>query len=102
MGLLVVIRLRIYYQIMLFGSRDRWLEEKQPLIRKYERLDSCLIFDDTIVEKSYTDENELICWNYDHFTGRNVKRINLLTAFYHVETDESVHIPVGYESVCKS
>jgi hypothetical protein len=31
------------------------------------------------------DEDEIICWHYDHKHGQNVKRVNLLTAFYSAE-----------------
>ena len=57
-----------------------------------------LIFDDTIQEKAWTDENELICWHYDHCSGRSVKGINLLNALYHCE---GTSIPVAFELVKK-
>ena len=46
-----------------------------------------LIIDDTIEEKPYTDESELLlCWHYEHSKGRSVKGINLIkSALYHVE-----------------
>jgi hypothetical protein len=28
-----------------------------------------LILDDSIAEKPYTDENDIICWHYDHTQG---------------------------------
>jgi hypothetical protein len=65
-----------------FGSRDLWKSSKK-LIRSHETGDACLIFDDSIIEKRYTAESSLICSHYDHSTGRHVKGINLLTAFYH-------------------
>ena len=53
----------------------------KPLVRELEDEDlGVLIIDDTIEEKPYTDESELICWHYDHSKGRNVKGINLLRA----------------------
>jgi hypothetical protein len=51
-------------------------------VRAHESEEACLVFDDTIVEKAYLDENELICWHYDPARQRNVKGINLLTGFY--------------------
>ena len=33
--------------------------------------DGCLIFDDSIVNKPYTDENEINCWHHDHISCRN-------------------------------
>ena len=65
-----------------YDSKDLWQEAKSAL-RAHECEDSCLIFDDTIVRKPYTDENDLICWHWDHSKTRNEKGINLLTAFYH-------------------
>jgi len=57
-----------------------------------------LIFDDTIQEKAWTDESELMCWHYDHCSGRNVKGINLLNALYHCN---GASIPVAFELVKK-
>lgn len=42
-----------------------------------------LIFDDTIIEKQWTDENEIICYHFDHSKGRSVKGINFLNLIYH-------------------
>ena len=39
------------------------------------------------------DENELICWHYDHSKGRNVKGINRLNCLYHVN---DTSIPVAF------
>jgi hypothetical protein len=39
----------------------------KPLVREFEDKEhGVLIIDDTIEEKPYTDESELICWHYDH------------------------------------
>lgn len=61
--------------------------------------DGVLIIDDTIEEKPYTEESELVCWHYDHSKGRSVKGINLISALYQV-ADAS--IPVAFELVKKS
>jgi hypothetical protein len=58
-----------------FTSRDLWQQVK-PVVRSIENSDGVLIFDDTIQEKAWTDENELMCWHYDHVSGRNVRGIN--------------------------
>ena len=39
-----------------FTSKDLWHNVKS-LVRSHESEDACLIFDDTIVSKSYTDES---------------------------------------------
>lgn len=72
----------------------------KPLVRESEDEDSgVLIIDDTIEEKPYTDESELVCWHYDHSKGRNVKGINLLSTLYQVG---DVSIPVAFELVKKT
>jgi hypothetical protein len=80
-----------------YTSQDLWLNVKQS-VRKIESQDACLIFDDTIQEKAYTDENDLICWHFDHCSGRSVKGINLLNALYY---SQDVSIPVAFELVKK-
>ena len=58
-----------------------------------------LIVDDSIAEKPYTDENDIICWHYDHAQDRTVKGINFLTVLYHAQ---GVSLPVGFELVAKT
>jgi hypothetical protein len=57
-----------------------------------------LSFDDSIEEKRYTDESELICWHFDHTFGRSVKGINFLSALLEVG---NMRIPVGVELIKK-
>jgi hypothetical protein len=47
------------------NGKSLWLKTKQ-MVRQYENGEGCLIFDDTVVEKAYMDENEIICWYYGH------------------------------------
>lgn len=79
-------------------SVDLWSKVK-PLVRLVERQDGVLIIDDSIEEKPYTDENELICWHWDHSNNRAVKGINFLTAFYEVG---QVGLPVAFDLVTKT
>lgn len=66
-----------------FTNKDLWKLVK-PSLRQIESEDEgVLIFDDTIIEKQWTDENETICYHFDHSKGRSVKRINLLNLIYH-------------------
>lgn len=86
------------------GSKLLWQKVK-PLVRAHEKEEACLIFDDIIVEKAHTDENELISWHYDHSKGKMVKGINMLNAFYHSsssETTEPLRVPIGYELILKT
>ncbi|MEO6319452.1 MAG: IS701 family transposase, partial [Polaromonas sp.] len=57
-----------------------------------------LIFDDTIQEKAWTDESELMCWHFDHCSARSLKGIDLLNAVYH---SQGASIPVAFELVKK-
>jgi len=80
-----------------YTSRELWHYVK-PAVRAAERDDGVLIFDDTIQEKAWTDESELMCWHFDHCSGRNVKGINLLNALYYCN---GTSIPVAFELVRK-
>src|SRR5215510_4128492 len=73
-----------YLSSELFNEKTLWKRVKK-LVRTFEENDACLIFDDTIVEKPYMDENEIICWHFDSKEGKLVKGINLLSAFYNSE-----------------
>lgn len=86
-----------------YDSKSLWLKVK-PLVREQESSEGCLIFDDMIQEKAYTDESDLICWHYDHSVGRSVKGINQLTAFYVSSKHESsvyLRVPVSYALIQK-
>jgi hypothetical protein len=80
-----------------FTSKNLWKEVKST-VRQIECEDACLIFDDTIQEKQWTDENEIMCWHYDHCEGRTVKGINVLNALYY---SGDVSIPVAFEVIRK-
>jgi len=43
------------------------------MVRDTEEEDGVLSFDDSIEEKRYTDQNEIITWHFDHTVGRSVK-----------------------------
>lgn len=68
-------------------------------VRTVASADGVLIIDDSIEEKPYTDENEIICWHWDHCKNRNVKGINFVSALYY---SQAASIPVGYEIVAKT
>jgi len=79
-------------------SADLWRIAK-PHVRKIEDPEGVMIVDDSIAEKPYTDENDIICWHYDHSQPRTVKGINFVTCLYH---NRSVSLPVGFELVRKT
>jgi hypothetical protein len=82
----------------LFTSADLWHLVK-PTVRQVQHPDGVLIIDDTIEEKPYTDESELICWHFDHSKDRTVKGINFLSTLYAVN---DVVLPVAVELVTKT
>ncbi|MDR1115315.1 MAG: hypothetical protein LBL33_04065 [Tannerella sp.] len=47
------------------SSKELWQEVKAD-VRRHESEEACLIFDDTIISKPYTDENGIICRHWDH------------------------------------
>jgi len=80
-----------------YTSQDLWLRVK-PTVREVESEEGVLIFDDTVQEKPYTDENEIMCWHYDHSKGRSVQGFNLFNCLYYVE---GISIPVAFELISK-
>ena len=80
-----------------YSSKDLWAQVKST-VRAVQSAEGVLIFDDTIQEKAWTDESELMCWHYDHVSGRNVRGINLLNALYN---SNGASIPVAFELVTK-
>jgi SRSO17 transposase len=82
-----------------FDQKMLWKLVK-PSIRRFETDNGVLVVDDTIVEKEYTDENDLIAWHYDHSKGRSIKGINVVNLIYHTEDD--MNIPVSFRVVEKS
>ena len=80
-----------------FTSKELWNKVKKD-VRKIEDDSGVLIFDDTVQEKRYSKENDLICWHFDHTVNRSVKGINLLNCLYHAN---GVSLPVAFELVTK-
>jgi hypothetical protein len=76
-----------------------WWKLVKPHVRQIEQEDGVMIIDDSIVEKPYTDENEIICWHYDHAKGKTVKGINFVTTLYEAQ---GVGLPVAFELVSKT
>ena len=79
-------------------SADVWHIVK-PHVRAIQHDDGVLILDDSIAEKPSTDDNDIICWHYDHTQGRRVKGITFLTALYHSAT---MSLPVGVPLIAKT
>jgi len=78
-------------------SRDLWYQVKS-VVRAIESNDGILIVDDSISHKPHMDENEIVCWHYDHTSGKSVKGINIVSVLYH---SQGLSIPVAYTLVKK-
>lgn len=82
-----------------YDSKYLWQSVK-PMVEELTHSGATVVlsFDDSIEEKSYSDENELICWHYDHVLNRSVKGVNFLTALLDID---GVRLPVAVEFVKK-
>ncbi len=74
-------------QVSRISTADDWnrqtgVDMVKPSVRSMQGEDGVITIDDSIVEKPYTDENELICWHYDHAQAGMVKGINFITALH--------------------
>lgn len=83
-----------------FSNQDLWKLVKTE-VRNSERLEKAiLIVDDTIVEKPYTDENDIIAYNFDHKTGKSIKGMNLLNGGLYYQSQDK-YIPIFQEIITK-
>lgn len=82
----------------LLSSKELW-DYVKPEVRKMEEtVGGVLILDDTIEEKSYTDESDIMCWHYSHAKGRCIKGVNILSCLVRYG---DIALPIAYELVCK-
>jgi hypothetical protein len=79
-------------------ASDLWRTVK-AFVRDVQSEAGVLSIDDSIEEKPYTDENDIVCWHYDHSQDRLLKGINFLTALY---SSQGVSVPVGFHLVAKT
>jgi hypothetical protein len=82
-----------------YDSRYLWKCVK-PMVEELTSSKETIVlsFDDSIEEKQYSDESELICWHYDHVFGRAVRGVNFLTALVEVG---NLRLPCAVEFVKK-
>lgn len=80
-----------------FSSKDLWKIVKP--IAKSQQSEAVLAIDDTIIEKNYSQDNDIICWHYSHAKGRTVKGIELISAnaIY-----DNITLPICYELIDKT
>ncbi|MCB0180020.1 MAG: transposase [Anaerolineae bacterium] len=96
-------------QITRFLGKERYDQKRywqtiKPTVRQVERADGVVLVDDTIEEKPYTEENDIVCYHYDHSQERTVKGINLVNFVYHtiLDDEQSISLPVAFELVAKT
>jgi len=82
-----------------YDSRHLW-EKVKPMVEEICSSDDLVVicFDDSIEEKRYTDESELICYHFDHTVNRAVKGVNFLTALVNTK---GTSLPCAVEFVKK-
>jgi hypothetical protein len=80
-----------------FGPKTLWQHVKKS-VREVESEEACLIFDDTVQEKKWSDESDIMCWHFDHTVGKSVRGINMLNALYY---SNEVSIPISFEIIKK-
>jgi hypothetical protein len=81
----------------IMNEKYLWKAAK-PLCHEIRSKDAVLIVDESIEAKPYTDENDLICWHYDHASGKNVKGVAMLTGLYH---SDGISVPATVEFITK-
>jgi hypothetical protein len=81
-----------------YSSKELWSSIKPEIRRHEQKTGGVLILDDTISEKSYTDENAVNCWHYSHAKHRHLKGLNLLSCLVRYG---DIALPIGYEIVKK-
>lgn len=84
-------------------SQQTFWKQVKGVIRQVESESGVISIDDTIEEKPYSSENELISWHFDHSQGRSVKGINLVTFTYvqDLPDGQKVKVPIAWEAVRK-
>lgn len=85
-----------------FTAKEYWLGIK-PIVREIENDNGFIIVDDTIEEKPYTDENDIVCYHYDHTKGYSIKGINIVNFMYYADNQkDDFSLPVAFEIVSKT
>ena len=101
-------------------DKDLWQIVK-PHVRAVESPEAVLIIDDSVEEKRYSDESELITWHYDHNVGRTVKGVKTnrqrrqpafravfalysrcIRAVFALYYSQGVSLPVAFELIRKT
>ena len=91
-----------YLKACKTGGKALWMAVKL-FVKQYRSDDACLIFDDTIIEKSRREEDACNTWHYNPTNGQTVKGINLVNCLYHSTNKKgTLRCPVSYRQVKKT
>ena len=76
-GLASLLPERSHDQVARFLSRQQLTDKDlwkivKPHLQRVQSDEAVLIIDDTVEEKPYTDESELVAWHFDHASGRTL------------------------------
>ena len=86
------------------SDKDYWKVIK-PIVRQVELPQGILKIDDFIEEKPHTDENEIVCYHWDHAKRCHIKGMNILHFNYSgVCSSEGMpfRLPVAWEIIEKT
>lgn len=82
-------------------QKEYWKGIKKT-VRRIEIDDGVISIDDFIEHKPHSTENELICYHYDHTSGKSVKGINIVSFTYvNRQIEPKVKLPIGFELIRK-
>ena len=84
-----------------YAQTQYWRTIK-PIVRRVETDVGLLLIDDTIEEKPYTDENDMVSYHYDHSQNRMVKGVNIVNFVYHTDLGDEESSTVAFELVTKT
>jgi len=71
-------------------------------VRRIEIDDGVISIDDFIEHKPHSSENELVCYHYDHTSGKSVKGINIVSFTYvNRQVEPKIKLPIAFELIRK-
>lgn len=82
-------------------QKEYWKSIKKT-VRRIEIDDGVISIDDFIEHKPHSTENELVCYHYDHTSGRSVKGINIVSFTYvNRAVEPKAKLPIAFELIRK-
>jgi len=74
----------------------------KKIVRRIEIDDGVISIDDFIEHKPHSSENELVCYHYDHTSGKSVKGINIVSFTYvNRQVEPKIKLPIAFELIRK-